>query len=285
MTLLLGALAIGAVYALVAIGYNVVFISSGTFNFAQAQLMMVGAFMAYVGLVTYELPVVVVLVGAAAVVGGLALLEERIAVRPVADHHTQLVTTLGFATVLNGATQLIWGGAPLTVPFFASNEVVDLLGGRVYPVELALIAAAVIMVVALTVASKRLMLGMALVALSEDREAAMLRGINVRRLIAGAFAFSGMMAGAVGLLVGPKTYAVATLGASLAVLGFVALAIGGMGSMPGSLIGGLVVGLVVTYSARYLGSEYANLSVFAALIAILVIRPSGLFGRATERVV
>lgn len=285
MTLLWSGLALGAVYALVAIGYNIVFLSSHTFNFAQAQLVMVGTFVAYTGLVVLRLPVLVVALAATVIVMVLAGLEERFAVRPVPDHQTQLVTTLGVATLLNGATQLVWGGQPLTVPFFGGNDVVDLFGGRVYPAEIALLVLAVALVVGLSVLAKRSMLGLALMGMSEDREAAALRGVDVRKLAFWAFAASGALAGLLGLFVGPKTYAVATLGAALALKGFVALAIGGFGSLPGALIGGLTVGLVESLAARYLGAEYSNLAVFAVLLLVLMTRPSGLFGRVTERVV
>ena len=133
MTLIWGGLALGAVYALVAIGYNIVFISSKTFNFAQAQLMMIGAFVAYSGLVTWDLPWPVVLLVAALVVGLAAAIEERIAIRPVKDMHNDLVTTLGASIFLDGVAQLTWGSQPLTVPFFAGDEAITLLGGRGLP--------------------------------------------------------------------------------------------------------------------------------------------------------
>ncbi|GAA4485491.1 branched-chain amino acid ABC transporter permease [Rhodococcus olei] len=285
MTILWSGLALGAVYTLVAIGYNIVFVSSNTFNFAQAQLMMVGTFVAYTGLVTLELPVLVVAVMATVTVMILAGLEEIIAVRPVHDHQNQLVTTLGAATLIGGATQLIWGNEPLTVPFFGSNDPITLLGGRTYPVEIALLVLATVLVVVLSQFSKKTVTGLALLGISEDREAAMLRGVNVRALALGAFAASGALAGFLGLFVGPKTFAVATLGSALAIKGFVALAIGGFGSLPGALVGGLTVGLVESYAALELGSQYSNIAVFVVLIAILMVRPAGLFGRVRERVV
>lgn len=285
MTLLLSGLALGAVYALVATGYNVVFISSQSFNFAQAQLMMVGAFVAYAGLVTWELPAWIVIIMAMGAVGLLSAVEERIAIRPVPDHHSQLVTTLGAATILNGATQLIWGGEPLSVPFVGPDGVWSVLGGRVYPVEIYLIIMAVGMVVVLSFLSRRLMTGLALVGMSQDREAASLRGVDVRKLAFGAFVLSGLLAGLMGVFIGPKTFAVSTLGISLALKGFVALAIGGFGSLYGGLIGGLSVGLIEQFSARYLGAEFSNLSVFVVLLVVLMVRPTGLFGRVGERVV
>ncbi|EME19951.1 branched-chain amino acid ABC transporter permease [Rhodococcus triatomae] len=285
MTILWSGLALGAVYALVAIGYNIVFISSHTFNFAQAQLMMVGTFVAYTGLVTLELPVLVVAVLATVTVMILAGLEEIVAVRPVADHQTQLVTTLGAATLLNGATQLIWGSEPLTVPFFGSNEPITVLGGRTYPVEITLLVLATVLVIVLGLIGRRTMTGLAMLGVSEDREAATLRGVNVRALALGAFAASGALAGFLGLFVGPKTFAVATLGAALAIKGFVALAIGGFGSLPGALIGGMTVGVVESFAALELGSQYSNIAVFVVLIVILMVRPAGLFGRVHERIV
>ncbi|GAB2843743.1 branched-chain amino acid ABC transporter permease [Actinocorallia aurea] len=285
MTIFWGGLALGAVYALVAIGYNIVFISSNTFNFAQAQLMMVGTFVAYTGLVTLRLPAVVAILLATVSVMIIASIEERVAIRPVHDPSALLVTTLGAAVLLNGLTQLIWGTQPLSVPFFGGDQVLGLLGGRVYPVELFLAAIAVGAVVLFTLLSRRLVTGLALLAMAEDREAAMLRGINVRRLAFWAFAASGAFAGLLGAFVGPKTFAVATLGASLALKGFVVVAIGGFGSMPGTLVGGLAVGMVEAVAARYLGSEYALISVFVVLVVILLAKPSGLFVRAQERTV
>jgi len=285
MTLLLSGLALGAVYALVAVGYNIVFISSKSFNFAQAQLIMVGAFVTLTASVTWGLPGWLVVLVVMAIVGAIAAVEDVVAIRPVPDVHAQLVTTLGVATILNGATQLIWGAEAKTVPFIGSDAVVSFLGGRVYPVELALIVLAIAMVVVLSVLAKRLMVGLALVGISQDSEAAKLRGVDVRRLAFGAFVLSGVLAGLAGVFVGPKTFAVSTLGLSLALKGFVALAIGGFGNLYGGLIGGFVVGLVEQFTARYLGAEYSNISVFAILIVVLMVRPAGLVGRARERVV
>nr|WP_246319695.1 branched-chain amino acid ABC transporter permease [Nocardioides kongjuensis] len=280
-----GGLSLGAIYAIVAIGYNIVFISSKTFNFAHAQLTMVGAFVAYTGLVTWDLPAVVVVAMAAAAVAVVAAIEERIAIRPVGDMHNILVTTLGASILLDGIAQLTWGTQPLTVPFFGGDEAITLLGGRAYPVELFLIVLAVLLVVALGVYSRRSLTGLALLGMAEDREAALLRGVNVRRMAFMAFVAAGALAGFAGMFVGSKTFAVSTLGAALALKGFVVLAIGGFGSMPGTLVGGTLVGLAEAYASRYLGGEFANLTVFLILITILMVRPAGLFVRTKERVV
>lgn len=285
MSLLFSALSLGAVYALVAIGYNLVFISSHSFNFAQAQLMMVGAFVAYSGYITFELPVVLVVLLAAVVVAVVAFIEERVAVRPVSDHQTQLITTLGFGTVLTGLASIIWGTEPLRVPFIFGDNVLTIAGGRVLPSELALIALAIGLVVLIVWFSRTFMSGIAVMAMSEDHEAALLRGVNIRAMAAGVFAVTGLLAGVMGVFIGPKTFAVASLGAALALKGFVALALGGFGSFTGGLIGGFTVGIVEMFAARYWGPEFSTLSVFALLILVLMLKPQGIFGKVTERAV
>ena len=285
MTVLLVGLSLGAVYALVAIGYNIVFISSKTFNFAQAQLMMFGAFIVYTGVSVFGLNPIVAALIAMIVVAGVAYLEFVLAIRPVRDQHNVLVTTLGAAVLLDGSAQLIWGGEPLKVPFFAGNEAINFLGGRVYPVEIALVLVVAALVAGFAIYGKTSLTGLALRGMSEDAEAAQLRGVNVRRLALMTFIFAGALAGLLGVIVGPKTFAVATLGTALALKGFVVLAIGGFGSMPGAAVGGVIVGLTEALAARYLGGEFAVLAVFILLIVILLLRPSGLFVRTKERTV
>jgi branched-chain amino acid transport system permease protein len=289
VTLIWGGLSLGAVYALVAVGYNIVFTASGTFNFAHAQLLMLGTFLAYWGLAVLKWPVLAVFALAAVVVGAVAVAEERFAVRTVRGIEAQLVTTVGVATLINGASQLIWGSQARTVPFFSGSgtgtSVWTLLGGRVLPVEVALIVVAIVLALGLIYYSRHSMIGLAVLAMAENREAAALRGINVRMLTLGAFAVSGVLAGAVGPVVGPKTFAVATLGSALALKGFVALALGGFGSIGGGVVGGFAIGVIEQYAARYLGSTYVNLTIFGVLLLILLARPAGLFGRTQERMV
>lgn len=284
MTLVWGGLSLGAVYAIIAIGYNIVFIASGVFNFAHAQLVMMGTFLAYWGLAVAKIPVLVVFLFGAVAVGILAAMEDFVAIRPIKGTEGQLVTTVGVATLLNGVTQLIWGGEPLTVPFLG-DSVWTVLGGRIAPVEMLLIVVAVLVTLAALFYSRVSLAGLALLAMAEDREAASLRGVNVRAMALAAFAASGVLAGVLGPVIGPKTFAVATLGSALALKGFVALALGGFGSLTGGLIGGLLIGLVEEYTTRYLGSEYSNMVVLGVLLLVLMTRPTGLFGRVRERMV
>jgi branched-chain amino acid transport system permease protein len=133
--------------------------------------------------------------------------------------------------------------------------------------------------------TRRTNLGLASLATAEDRIAAMLRGIDVRTLSIGSFAVAGALCVAVGPFLAPKTFATFDLGDNLAIKGFVALAIGGFGSQKGALIGGLFTGLVEAGAARYLGAGYQTLSIFILLLAVLLVRPTGLFGEASVRAV
>lgn len=303
MTIILSGLALGAIYALVAVGYNIVFISSKTFNFAQAQLIMVGAFMAYTAFEIWPGPQITAAAGgeesvpllllegliaiviAGVVVTAVTAVQYYTAIRPVKNHDNFLVTTLGFSIVLDGVTQLIWGGEPKQVRFALGDDAIDILGGRATPAELTLVVVALVTVLAAILYLGRSINGLGLRAISEDQEAAQLRGVRVRRLALIAFLVSGAIAGVLGVFVGPKTYAVATLGASLALKGFVVLAVGGFGSMGGVLVGGLVVGLTEVMAARYLGGAFSNIGIFAILVLVLLIRPAGLFVRSRERAV
>src|SRR5699024_8026225 len=168
MTVFWSGLAIGAIYALVATGYNIVYIAQKTFNFAQAALMMFGTFLVYVAMVTYQLPWWVAAIGATVIIGGLAAVQERISIRPVKDSHNLLVTTLGASIILQGVAQLIWGGEPHGMPFFAGDGVIDFFGARVYPVELAIIAVTIAIVGGLVIFSRRSLLGIPLLGMRED---------------------------------------------------------------------------------------------------------------------
>ena len=287
MTIVWSSLAAGAIYALIAVGYNITYVWGGVLNFAQAQFVVLGAFIAYWGLAERDLPVLLVLLIAGVVCAGLGVVEERLALRPLVGRagHGELITTVGAATVLAGAAIVIWGPDPLRVPPVGPTGPVDLLGGRVLPVEIFIMLAALAAGTAIHVWSTRAQVGLAGLARTEDREAAALRGVNVHRLSIAAFAAAGMFGGLVGVLVGPKTFAVASLGTVLAVKGFVALTLGGVGSQPGAIIGGLGIGLAEGLAARYIGPNYGNMTVFALFLVVLLVRPTGLFGRRLVRAV
>ena len=281
----------GAIFAIVACGFTVSQLPSGVFNFAQGALIVCGTYLTYFWYTSLGLSAVPAIV--LNVLSGLALgvLCELTTVRPLRWSRiahggpSELVTTVGMATALIGAVGLLWGTLPLQVPWHGPNQVVSFLGIRALPVEITVVAGAIVVAVGLHAWFRFTRLGQACMAVSEDRNAAMLRGINVSALSLGAFAAAGALATLAATAIGPITFAVPTIGNTLALSGFVAIAIGGEGRFIGALIGGLLVGLVSSFAVRYLGANYSNLSILFILLVTLTIKPRGLGGAAEARVV
>jgi branched-chain amino acid transport system permease protein len=216
----------------------------------------------------------------------LGVAEEVLAIRPLRSKgaHGELVTTLGVAVLLDGVAVLIWGTNPHFVNFGTATPL-SVFGGRIYPAEVALVLVGLGGAVVADTYTRRTLFGKMSLAAAEDRDAARLRGIDVSKLSLLSFGLAGAVCMVGGLLVAAKTGASAGLGAAFAVKGFVALAIGGFGSQKGALVGGMAAGLVEAFAARYAGASYQNLSVFVLLVALLMVRPTGLFGEKGQRVV
>jgi branched-chain amino acid transport system permease protein len=282
-------LVLGAVYALVAAGFTLTVLPTGIFNFAQGALVLGGSYIAYqlltvAGLGEVPTLLIATVLGA---VGGLAC--EILAVRPLRfgrrrlTGSSELVTTVGMSTLLIGIIGVKWGYLPLQVPFKGPTNFVHFLGISAEPIEIIVVLAAIVISVALHMWFRNTRTGQACLAVAEDREAATLRGVNVNVMSLAAFAAAGALGGFVGTLTGPITYAVPTLGITLALGGFVAIALGGEGSFLGGLLGGLLVGLVSAFATRYINANYANLAVLALLLVTLALRPRGLGGIAEAR--
>ncbi|MCW2672456.1 MAG: amino acid transporter permease [Frankiales bacterium] len=285
MTVIWAGLSVGAIYAITALAYTIVFVPSGTFNFAQAFFVMLGTFLAYTTLVTWHLPFVAAVLVAGGVAALAGYLEERLALRPIRGRgsHAELVTTVGAGFVLTGISQLVWGSSPLSVPFFMSNASIDALGGRIRPNDVILIVLAVVLAVGLWLFSRRSIIGLASLAADEDPDAAQLKGINVARLSGLAVVVACALSGMVGPLIAPKTFASTSLGSSLVIVAFVAVVLGGFGSFIGAALGGFLMGLIEALGGRYLGVNYGNILILAVLVAVLLLRPNGLLGASANR--
>jgi branched-chain amino acid transport system permease protein len=284
VTTLWSGLSTGAIYALIAIGYNLTVTTAGVLNFAFAQVAMVGAFVAISG-VQLGLPLYFVLPLAALAGTAVATLEERVAIRFLRrGEHAELVTTIGVATALTAATALIWGATAQTLNLFP-NAPLTLAGGQVAPNGLVLIAAALVFGVGLHLFNTHAKYGLASLAHAADREATMLRGINVRWLSIFAFAISGALAGAIGPLIAMSTTATPFVAITLAIKGFIALTLGGVGSQLGAIVGGLGLGLIEALANLWIGPDFGDFVVFGVFAVILLVRPLGLFGKRMLRYV
>lgn len=284
---LLAGLTVGAIYVIVALGYDIVLLASGTFNFAQAAVVMLGTFLAsHFGAEQGLNSGLVILIGAAigAVVG---IVIELVAIRPVAGKgmHGELVTTIGVMIAIQGIVVLIWGPDVRPVRPLISDRIVTILGGRITLDSIALILIAVAASAALWAWSRFTLGGLASLAASEDRQAAALRGVNANHLSILALAASGALGAGAGPVVGPQTLAVVTVAAAISIKAFLALTIGGFGSFPGAAVGGFAVGIVEALSERYINGDYSPLVLFGVLLVVLLLWPSGLFERRAGRAV
>ena len=289
-------LTLGSVYALIALGYSMVYGILKLLNFAHGDVYMIGAFIGWYVLdwvggpvtpgVNVWIAVVLMLLVAMVGCGALGVAIEQFAYRPLrnAPRIAPLISALGVSFLLQNSALLLFGAA------FRTYDTYDLIGVRVFNVgnlyistpQILAIVAAIVLMIGLTLVVGRTQVGKAMRATSFDREAAEMMGINVDKVISFTFFVGSALAGAAGVIFGLVFGQIYTyMGFIAGLKGFTAAVIGGIGSIPGAMVGGLLLGLGEAYATGYLpqGSTFQNLYVFAFLIIAILIRPSGLFGR------
>jgi branched-chain amino acid transport system permease protein len=281
-------LVFGNIYALIACGFNVLYRPTNVFNFAQGDLVMVGAMLGAAFTTIIGGPWVLGLVGAVVGVAVIALIEDQVAVTSILRRSsrstTWIITTLAFSIVVENIVGKVWGANPRQVPLPPgfSQHTHNLGGLLISSYDVAIVVATILIIVGLETAA-RSKYGRGIAAVAEDREAAMLRGINPVWLTAASFALGGGLAGLTGLIVGPLLLASTTLGPQLLLSGFEAAALGGIGSNRGALIAGYAIGLVQAMGASLFEPGYQSLASFLLLLVVLMVRPAGLFGRVVVR--
>jgi branched-chain amino acid transport system permease protein len=281
-------LAVGSLFALIAVGFNLTFIVNRTVNFAHGQWVAAGSLLAFTLLVEWRFPLVAAFVGAAVALGVLGIALERFAVRPMIGHSLSLgfiMSTLAIGIILENAALSWWGSVALFVPSPLGEHRITLFGAGLYPQEALIPVVTLLMIAALAVFYRATRLGRALRATAENPEAAELSGIDSKRMMGVAYGLAGVMAGVAGVLVAPLTGALATAGSGLGLKAFAVAIVGGLDSIPGTLIAGLLLGVVEQFVALYISPGLKDVAVFVIVIAILLVRPFGLLGtREDEKV-
>jgi branched-chain amino acid transport system permease protein len=282
LQLVVSGLAVGSVYALVALGFALIFATVRVVNFAQGEFVMVGALAGYSAHVGLGLPLVVAMGAAGGVTIGVALATERLAVRPLRGQAAGIawvVSTLGVGLMLRSGAAAAWGKVPLPFPApFGTGRV--LVGGLAFvPQEAATLLLAVGAMLLLETLRRRTIVGKAMRAVAFNPDAARLVGINVTSASLLAFAASALLAALAGILIAPLSNASSEMGTLLGIKGFAAAAVGGLGTFQGALAGGLILGLVEVLAAGLLWPGFSDVAAFLLLILILLVRPWGLFGR------
>jgi branched-chain amino acid transport system permease protein len=278
---LIGGLSLGAIYALVAMGFSLVYRTMGLVNFAHADVLMIGAYAASTFYISTKLPFALAMVLAIAVTGLIGLFIERV-LRPLEnkDFTLMLIGTIGFGMVLQAMAVLIWGATGRAVASPVTSAPLDLFGLRIRTYDLIVLAIAAVAVVLLVGFLQRTKRGAAMQAVAMDYEAATAVGIHVGRSNAIAFAIGAGLAALAGGLVGPLLYVNPTMGGPIGIKGFAAAMMGGCGNIPGAIVGGLAIGILDSFAAGHF-QGYSELVVFLVFTVIIMIRPLGLFGEMT----
>ncbi len=286
MQYLLTGLTVGAIYALVALGFSIIFNASHVLNFAQGELVMIGG-MTTVSLTGTGVPLVAAIPLAIAATALVGLALEKFAIEPArgASVVTLIIITIGASIFLRGAATLVWDKKLHPLKSFSGDAPIEFAGATILPQTLWIFGVTIAVLVALSWFFNRTLLGKAMLATSHNRLAAQLVGINVRHILFVSFGLSAALGAIAGILIAPISFTSYDVGVMLGLKGFAAAILGGMGSGVGAVFGGLLLGIVETMSAGYLSSAYKDAIALVITLAVLFFMPSGLFGRrGVERV-
>ena len=284
LSCLFSGLSLGSVYAIIALGYTMVYGIAKMLNFAHGDIIMVGAFTAFTVMNTLGMPTVLGVLTAVVVCTILGVSVERIAYKPLrgASSLAVLITAIGVSYLLQNVVLLIFGPTPKKFTPVINLPALKLAEGRlsISAVTIVTVIVCLVIIVALTSFINKTRMGQAMLAVSEDREAATLMGINVNSTIALTFAIGSALAAVAGVL-----YCSAYdnldpyIGSMPGIKAFVAAVFGGIGSIPGAFVGGIALGVIEQLAKQYISDQLSNAIVFLVLILVLLIRPTGLFGR------
>ncbi len=271
----------GAIYAIIAVGYSMLYNSTELINFAHGEFVMIGgmSFMTFWGVLKLPLPVALVLAVAVTALSGL--LFERLALRTVKkdNHIVLIIITVGASIFLRGVAMMYWGKEPHSINQFSSLPPFNIGGAVIVAQSLWIILATVAIAVALDFFYRKTLTGKAMTACAINVRAASLTGIPAGFMILLAFVISSSTGAVAGVMIGPVTMCAYDMGTSLGIKGFCAAMLGGLGSLWGAVAGGIILGVLEAMGAGYGSSGIKDATAFIALLLILYLRPGGLFGK------
>ena len=283
LSYLISGISLGSVYAIIALGYTMVYGIAKMLNFAHGDIIMIGGYVSFCAMFYLGLPNIVAVLLAVIVCTVLGVVIERLAYKPLrsAPSLAVLITAIGVSYFLQNSALLIWKAAARVYPPVVEGSM-QLFGGKltVSYVSLLTIAACVVIMIGLTTFVNKSKMGKAMRACSEDKAAAQLMGINVNGTISLTFAIgSGLAAIAGVLLCSAYPTLVPTTGSMPGIKAFTAAVFGGIGSIPGALLGGVLLGIIEIFAKAYISTQLSDAIVFAVLIVVLIVRPAGLLGK------
>lgn len=279
---LINGISLGAIYALIALGYTMVYGIIRLINFAHGDIYMVGAFIGYFAITVFKMPFLFALISSMLLTAILGVIIERVAYRPLrgAPRIAALITAIGVSLLLQNVALLLWKPDPKAFPEVLSLRTWSFGGIVIDNRQVLILCVSIFLMVVLQYIVRYTMLGKAMRAAAMDSDAAMLMGIDVNKVISATFAIGSALAAAAGVLVGIYYNRIdVMMGVMSGLKAFVAAVLGGIGVIPGAVLGGLILGVAEVAVVALASSTWKDAVAFAILIIILLVRPSGLMGR------
>jgi branched-chain amino acid transport system permease protein len=273
-------LAMGSIYALVALGFVLIFKAVNVVNFAQGEFAMVPAFVAVWLMDSLKIPFALTCVITIVFMGVFGIIFQRIAYYPLRNRSylPVVISTIGVGIFLKNGAQLIFGAEPFSMPRPTSATALNMFGVFVDPQYIVIILCTLILLGFQYFFFEKTIFGKKMLATAQDKQMARLLGIPVAQMIAITFAYSSILGAAAGILVGPIFFVTKDMGAMIGLKAFCSSIVGGFGSVPGAILGGLLLGVIEVFAAYYISSAYRDAFAFVILILVLLLRPQGLFG-------
>ena len=287
LSYLINGISLGSVYAIIALGYTMVYGIAKMLNFAHGDVIMIGAYIAFCATQYWGFPPALSVVAAMLVCTALGVVIEGLAYKPLrqAASLAVLITAIGMSYLLQNLALLIWGANPKSFPSMVQLGAISLFGGDllISGEMIVTVLANIVIMAALTFFTSKTKMGKAMRGVSEDRGAAELMGINVNRTISVTFAIGSALAAIAGVLLCSTVPTLQpTTGSMPGIRAFTAAVFGGIGSIPGAMLGGILLGIIETFSKAYLSPQFSDAIVFAVLIVILLVKPAGLLGKQVQ---
>lgn len=287
LSYLINGISLGSVYAIIALGYTMVYGIAKMLNFAHGDVIMIGAYISFCSTQYLGMPAVVSVLLAMLVCTALGVIIEGLAYKPLrqAPSLAVLITAIGVSYFLQNMALIIWGSNPKSFPSVVGMGSISLLGGRmlISGETLITVLANIVIMIALTQFTSKTKVGKAMRAVSEDKGAAELMGINVNATISMTFAIGSALAAIAGvLLCSAYPTLQPTTGSMPGIKAFTAAVFGGIGSIPGAMIGGVLLGVIEILGKAYVSTELGDAFVFAVLIVVLLVKPTGLLGKTVR---
>lgn len=291
-------LTLGSVYALIALGYTMVYGILGLINFAHGEIYMLGAYLAVIvfgiltvsGITAYSLPlsIFIVFISAGVFCGAYGLTVERTAYKPLRHAHrlSPLISAIGMSIFLQNYVMLTQGASDKIFPHIIPSASITIYNAFISPIQIFIIIASFVLMAVLHLFIKKTRVGKAMRATSQDKRMAGLVGIDIDMIIAITFVIGSVLAASAGMMVAVYYGSINFFAGYIAgIKAFTAAVLGGIGNIPGAMLGGLILGLVEGYGAGYISSEYKDIFAFVILIFVLILRPTGLLGeQVSEKV-